>query len=124
MVARHDDFAPISVDLYEHINDLQSLLQKLREIGLRANYSKCHFCRQERKYLGHVVSEEGLLLDPEKIRAIQEMPSPRRLTPLTTLFFADTLLASYARIAQPLPILTKKTFPDSGVRCSNIPSTD
>jgi hypothetical protein len=44
---------------------------------LYAKFDKCDFYQKRIQYLGHVISEEGIAVDPEKIRAIMEWPIPK-----------------------------------------------
>ena len=48
----------------EHKEHLRLVLEKLREHRLYAKFSKCEFCLKEVKFLGHVISREGLAVDP------------------------------------------------------------
>ena len=45
-----------------------------------ANLSKCDFYRDRIQYLGHIISDEGISIDPEKIEAIMNWPTPRNAT--------------------------------------------
>ena len=55
---------------------LQKLLQRCDEHGLRLNQQKCQFDVQEITFLGHIVTADGLQLDPSKIEAVLEMDNP------------------------------------------------
>ena len=54
----------------EHEEHLRLTLQLLREYQLYAKLSKCDFYRDRMQYLGDIISEEGILVDPEKVEAI------------------------------------------------------
>ena len=54
-------------------------LQLLREHQLYAKMNKCDFYRDRIKYFGHIISEEGISVDPEKIEAIMNWPTPRNV---------------------------------------------
>jgi hypothetical protein len=56
------------------------VLQVLRDHQLYAKYSKCDFFQREIQYLGHTISEEGVVVDPEKIKAIMDWPAPQNVT--------------------------------------------
>ena len=56
------------------------VLEKLREEKLLVYLEKCSFVKKELVYLGFVISLEGLKMDPEKVRAILEWPTPRSVT--------------------------------------------
>jgi hypothetical protein len=54
---------------------LRLVLQVIREHQLYAKFSKCDFFQKQVHYLGHVISKEGVALDPDKIRSIMEWPN-------------------------------------------------
>nr|KYP62162.1 Retrotransposable element Tf2 [Cajanus cajan] len=60
----------------EHITNLQKLFERLRKYKLRLNPAKCTFGVKLGKLLGFVVSEKWIEVDPDKVRAILEMPAP------------------------------------------------
>ena len=60
----------------EHDTRLRAVLQRSRDSNLRLKKSKCHIQQNEVKFHGHVFSKDGLRTDPEKVRAIVEMPRP------------------------------------------------
>ena len=51
-------------------------LQLLREHRLYAKLSKCDFYKDRIHYLGHIISDEGIYMDPENIEAIMNWPTP------------------------------------------------
>jgi hypothetical protein len=53
------------------------VLQVLREPHLYAKLSKCSLYQRQIHYLGHIISEEGIVVDPSKIKTIEEWPTPR-----------------------------------------------
>ena len=61
----------------EHLDHLQKLFERLKKYKLRLNPNKCTFGVRSDKLLGFVVSGKGIEVDPAKVRAIQEMPTPR-----------------------------------------------
>jgi hypothetical protein len=62
-----DDILIYSKDEEEHEKHLHLVLQKLRDHQLYAKQSKCEFCLKEVPFLGHVISEGGISIDPSKI---------------------------------------------------------
>jgi hypothetical protein len=54
----------------EHEQHLRMVLQVLREHLLYAKMSKCSFYQKQIHYFGHIISEEGITVDPEKVQAI------------------------------------------------------
>jgi hypothetical protein len=56
----------------EHEHHLRMVLQVLREHQLYAKLRKCSFYQKQIHYLGHIISKDGIAVDPEKIEAIRE----------------------------------------------------
>ena len=75
-----DDILVYSKNEEEHEENLRLTLQLLREHQLYAKLNKCDFYRDRIQYLGHIISEEGISVDPEKIEAIMNWPTPRNVT--------------------------------------------
>ncbi|XP_052479604.1 uncharacterized protein LOC128034804 [Gossypium raimondii] len=61
----------------EHVGNLKKLFKRLRKFQLKLNPAKCTFGTTSGKLLGFIVSERGIEVDPDKIKAIQELPPPR-----------------------------------------------
>ena len=72
-----DDIIIVSQTFEDHLILLEKVLSRLESAGLTINLEKSKFCRQELKYLGYVVNERGLHVDPEKVRAISEYKRPK-----------------------------------------------
>ena len=60
----------------DHDAKLQRLLLKAREVGLKFNAEKLKLRKSEVRYMGHLLTAEGLKIDPEKVKALLEMPAP------------------------------------------------
>ncbi|KAK8979724.1 hypothetical protein V6N11_027759 [Hibiscus sabdariffa] len=73
-VVYFDDILNYSKTLHEHVEHLKAVLQSLREERLFGNMEKCVFCTEKLTFLGYIVSSQGVEVDPEKIKAIQEWP--------------------------------------------------
>ena len=72
-----DEILVYSKNEEEHEDNLRLTLQLLREHQLYPKPSKCDFYRDRIQYLGHIMSKEGISVDPEKIEAILNWPTPR-----------------------------------------------
>ena len=59
-----------STDAASHIERLEAVFQKLAKAGLKLKPSKCESFKKRIMYLGHTVSEEGILTDPQKVEAV------------------------------------------------------
>eukprot|EP00253_Pinus_taeda_P012142 PITA_12142 len=74
-----DDILIYSCTIEEHHEHLRIVLQTLREHQLYAKFSKCDFFKAEIQYLGHVITKDGIAVDPEKIKAIMEWSKKGKL---------------------------------------------
>ena len=75
-----DDILVYSNDREYHDSHLRVVLETLRKEQLYAKMSKCGFWLKEVSFLGHIVSEEGIMVDPRKIEVILEWKPPRSVT--------------------------------------------
>ena len=107
-----DDILIYSKTEADHAKHLRIALETLRKVKLYAKFSKCEFWLKEVQFLGHVVNEEGIKVDPAKIEAVMNWERPK--TPMEVRNFLG--LAGYYRrfvqyfskIAVPLTMLTRK----------------
>ena len=67
-----DDILVFSKTKEEHPNYLRIVSQMLRDSKLYAKFSKCEFCLTEVSFLGHVLSHNGISVDPTKIKDVVE----------------------------------------------------
>ena len=72
-----DDILITGTSKEDHLRNLEAVLSRLQEYGIRVNASKCRFLQNSVEYLGHVIDSEGLHTSTKKIKAIQEAPTPR-----------------------------------------------
>jgi len=88
------------------------VLQLLKEQQLYAKPSKCSFGVKEVEYLGHIVSHEGVKVDPNKIKAMMDWPIPKTLNNLRGFLgltgYYHKFVQHYGWIEAPLMTLTKK----------------
>ncbi|XP_056855141.1 LOW QUALITY PROTEIN: uncharacterized protein LOC130504544, partial [Raphanus sativus] len=80
VVVYFDDILVYSKSLEEHIVHLRTVLDVLRKEKLFANLKKCTFCTDNLVFLGFVVSADGVKVDQEKVKAIQEWPIPKTIS--------------------------------------------
>jgi len=74
-----DDVLIYATTEEEHDQRLRSVLDRIASAGVTLNLSKCLFKQKEIKFLGLIINEEGVSPDPEKIRAIVDMPPPTNI---------------------------------------------
>ncbi|MDQ4222905.1 hypothetical protein RBK84_00810, partial [Pseudomonas aeruginosa] len=88
------------------------VLEILREHKLKAKFMKCHFWRKEVRFLGHVVSEQGITVDPAKVAAIQDWIRPKNATDVRSFLglagYYRRFIKDFSKTAAPLTNLTKK----------------
>jgi hypothetical protein len=112
-----DDVLIFSRTPNEHREHLRLVLDKLREHRFYAKLSKCEFFKPQVHFLGHVISSEGVQVDPKKTAAVQEWPVPtgddrlhqlRAFLGLTNYF--RKFIQGYASMVAPLTaLLSTKT---------------
>jgi hypothetical protein len=75
-----DDILVYSKNEVEHEQHLQIILQLLRGHQLYVKFSKCAFWLKEVPFLGHIISAEGIVVDPSKAQEVLDWKSPRSIT--------------------------------------------
>ena len=124
-----DDIIIFSKNPDDHITRLEGVFEKLAKAGLKLKPSKCEFFRSSLKYLGHIVSKDGIATDPRKIEAIQKWPRPKTVTDVRSFTgftnYYRKFIKGYAKIARPLHELTsgnnakrKTQKVDWNIRCN------
>lgn len=110
-----DDLIVFGKSLEEHEERLLKVLDRLGEAGLKISLDKCQFCQPEVKYLGHIVSAQGVSPDPQKIEAVTNWSQPQDLKSLRSFLgfcgYYRRFIANYASIVRPLTELTKGYAP-------------
>lgn len=72
-----DDLIVFGRNLQNHNSHLIEVFERLRKVNLKLNPAKCEFLKREILYLGHVITPEGILPDPEKVKALKNYPEPK-----------------------------------------------
>ncbi|GFY32816.1 retrovirus-related Pol polyprotein from transposon 297 [Trichonephila clavipes] len=107
-----DDVIITSSSIHEHINHLNQVFTLLRDAGLTLNKEKCHFASDKLKYLGLIISKEGIETDNNKVKAITEMKPTENNKGVSKFLgmagWYQKFIAHYADICEPLYRLKKK----------------
>ena len=110
-----DNMIVKSRDRADHLAALQRFFEKIKRFRLRLDPKKCTFGVTSRKILGHIVSERGIEVDPEHIRAIRDMPTPRTEKDirgfLGILHYISRFIAKLTNICEPIFRLLRKNQP-------------
>ena len=87
-------------------------LQLLKEKNLYANLSKCDFYKNKNHYLGHIISEEAILVDLKKIEAIVNWPTPINVTDVRSFMglarYYMRFIEGFSKVAHSIASLQKK----------------
>jgi len=93
-----DDILIYNKSWKDHVEHVDRVLQLLEEKQLYAKRPKCFFAVQEVEYLGHIVSHEGVKVDPSKIKAIKEWKIPTSIKHLRGFLGLTGIIVSFLRI--------------------------
>ena len=107
-----DDILIYSKTKEEHKEHLKIELQELREHQFFAKFSKCDFFKDKIQYLGHVVSNDGISIDPDKVKAIMEWLVPKNISDIISFMgitrYYWNFIEGFSKIAYPITSLQKK----------------
>jgi len=107
-----DDILIYSKSIQEHEQHLRMVLETLRRNQLYAKFTKCEFWLEKVHFLGHVVSKEGISVDPTKVEAVSTWPVPKNVTDIRSFLglagYYRCFVEGFSKIAAPLTALTRK----------------
>ena len=112
VVCQMDDVLVFGHTTAEHDKRLMAALKWIKEAGVTLNRDKCSFGQRQIKFLGHVITQQGISADPDKIKAMTEMKAPKTVTDLRRFLGVVNHLHKFspnlATLAQPLQELLCK----------------
>jgi hypothetical protein len=110
MILYMDDLALLGRTKAEHLANVRECLALMREHGLYGNIRKCAWMKRECKFLGHVISAEGIRMDPDKISTVADWPLPKDVSQLKQFLgfanFFRRFVRGMASMTAPLHDLT------------------
>ena len=108
-----DDVIVFSTDFDQHMERVETVLQRIKEAGLKLKPDKCHMLQEEVHFLGHVVSKDGVRPNPDNISKILQMPVPKNVTQTRQILgmgnYYRRFVKGYADMVRPMVDLTRKT---------------
>lgn len=110
-----DDILIYSNNEIDHTDHVCKVLRRLRDAGLQADLKKCEFGVRQTKYLGFIISIDGIMVDPEKVSVIKNWQYPTSVRGIQSFLgfcnFYRRFIPSFGVIAKPLINLTKSNTP-------------
>lgn len=108
-----DDVLIFGKDFKEHLFRLRNIFTKIRESGIKLSPEKCNFFKTELRFLGHIITQDGVKTDPVKIEAVVNWPKPSTIHDLRSFLgftnYYRKFIKSYAYLVQPLESMMKQS---------------
>ena len=107
-----DDILIYSETLEEYQAHVKKILEALSKVGLHLKLEKCEFHKMKAKYLGLIISADGVKMDQKTVKAVVEWGSPKNLPDLYAFLgfsnFYRRFILRYSEVVSPMIKLTKK----------------
>ena len=101
-----DDVIIVGKSFEEHLDRIQQVLKRFRDHNLKLSPKKCAFFKDQVKYVGHIVSVDGVRTDPDKLSKIVDWPTPCNIDDVRSfLGFAGyyrRFVCNFSKLAKPL----------------------
>ena len=101
-----DDVIIVGNSFEQHLDRIQQVLQRFRNHNLKLSPKKCAFFRDQVKYVGHIVSADGVRTDPEKISKIVDWPTPSNIDEVRSFLgfsgYYRRFVCNFSKLAKPL----------------------
>jgi hypothetical protein len=106
-----DDLTVVSKESNAHVSHFRKIFERCRKYGFSLNPKKSIFGIDKGKLLGHVVSEEGISIDLDRVESIKKIPSPTNKKSLQSFFgkinFIRRFIPNFVEKVKPMNALLK-----------------
>nr|CAH7729530.1 unnamed protein product [Callosobruchus chinensis] len=107
-----DDILVFSANIELHWKHLRQIFQIFAEEGLTIKLRKCQFIKHQVEFLGHIISKDGILMNPKRTSAILNFPTPRNVRELRAFLglvnYESRFVDNYSELTVPLLYLLRK----------------
>jgi hypothetical protein len=101
-----DDILIFSSSFDQHLDLLCQVFTRLRDANMKASLSKCEWCRTQLTYLGHIITKEGIKVDPSKVEAVSNLPEPKSVLDVESFLgkvnYYSKFIPEFSKIGKPL----------------------
>jgi len=110
-----DDTVVIGKTFEQHLDNLKEVFQRFRQANLKLKPRKCHLFQKRVKFLGHVVSHEGVEVDEDKVAVVKAWQFPRNISELRSFLglcnYYRSFVQNFGTVAEPLTQMLRKGVP-------------
>ena len=115
-----DDITVYSNSNLQHMKHLKKVFLKCRKFGISLNPKNSHFDMLEGKLLGHIISKDGIRIDPSRVEAIRKIDFPRRKKEVQSFLgrvnFLRIFIPNFAEI---IKVITNMLRKENGIKCTS-----
>jgi hypothetical protein len=112
MIVFIDDILVYSENEEDHVDHLRIVLTRLRDHQLYAKFSKCEFWLKTVPFLGHVLSENGISVDPSKVQEVMDWKKPTIVHEVQSFLglagYYRRFIPNFSKVAKPMTSLLQK----------------
>jgi len=120
MIVFVDDILVYSKNKSDHVKHLRVVLQTLREHQLYAKFSKCEFWLDKVEFLRHVITNEGIAVNPSKVQSVLDWQAPKTIKEVRGFLgmagYYRRFIEGFSKIARPMTKLLRKIYLSCGMR--------
>jgi hypothetical protein len=110
-----DDVLVFSKSFEEHCAHLKLIFDRFREANVSLKADKCNFFARKTRYLGHVISADGIATDPRLVDKVRDCPAPKDRSELNTFLalarYYSSFVPHFSDVVEPMAVLLRKDVP-------------